>query len=413
MSELKVVMLTPHGDPLGRIGEPEVGGQCVYIRELSSHLALLGLKVQVFTRDRGDGKPSVEPIAPGAELVRLPCGPRTFIPKEALLPYLGEFAERVRTHLQGDEVLHSHFWDGGYVAEVLDWRGPWIHTSHSLGKRKLAAMPDADLSQYQDRIRIEKEVSEKCDLITAATNLEKDDLAKLYDVVPCKVVVIPPGVDTSRFRPPEDKDALRRELGFPDRPLVFTLGRLDERKGFDLFFRAAAHLLGQLRMDPAPLFVISAGVGGSPHEAEQRLKLEGLISSLGIEDHVRWLEVLPQEKLPLYYGAADVFVLPSRYELFGIVMLEAMACGVPVVATRFGGPAEVIAHGENGFLVDPTDTAEMAGAIEALVCDPELRREMGHRARRVVEERYSWEVSAQLHKNLYKGLASEKGKGER
>jgi len=128
---------------------------------------------------------------------------------------------------------------------------------------------------------------------------------------------------------------------------------------------------------------------------------------------VRWLEVLPQEELPLYYGAADVFVLPSRYELFGIVMLEAMACGVPVVATRFGGPAEVITHGENGFLVDPTDTEELARAIEVLVCDPELRREMGHRARRIVEERYSWEVSAQLHKNLYSRLASEKGKGER
>ena len=204
LPELKVVMLTPHGDPLGHIGEPEVGGQCVYIRELSTHLALLGLKVLVFTRDRGDGKPPVEPIAPGAELVRLPCGPRTFIPKESLLPYLGEFADRVRAFLKGDETLHSHFWDGGQVAQGLDWKGPWLHTSHSLGKRKLAAMPDADPAQYRDRIRIETQVCRKCDLITAATELERKDLEELYGVDPSKVVVIPPGVDTVRFRPPED-----------------------------------------------------------------------------------------------------------------------------------------------------------------------------------------------------------------
>ena len=411
MPELKVVMLTPHGDPLGHIGEPEVGGQCVYIRELSTHLALLGLKVLVFTRDRGDGKPPVEPIAPGAELVRLPCGPRTFIPKESLPPYLGEFADRVRAFLKGDETLHSHFWDGGQVAQGLDWKGPWLHTSHSLGKRKLAAMPDADPAQYRDRIRIETQVCRKCDLITAATELERKDLEELYGVDPSKVVVIPPGVDTVRFRPPEDKEALRRKLGFPARPLVFTLGRLDQRKGFDLFFQAAARLLERDRANP-PLFVISAGAGDSPQQEEQRRKLEELISSLGIRDHVWWLGVLPQGELPRYYGAADVFVLPSRYELFGIVMLEAMACGVPVVATRFGGPAEVIAHGETGFLVDPTDPEELAGAIEALLSNPELRREMGRRTRRAAEERYSWTASARLHRELYRRLQGEGGEGE-
>lgn len=160
-----------------------------------------------------------------------------------------------------------------------------------------------------------------------------------------------------------------------------------------------------------PLFVISAGAGEGPQEQEQRRKLEGLISSLGIEAHVRWLGVLPQVELPRYYGAADVFVLPSRYELFGIVMLEAMACGVPVVATRFGGLAEVIAHGETGFLVDPTDTTELAEAIEALVCNGELRGEMGRRARRAVEERYSWDASARLHEELYRRLLREKGEG--
>ncbi len=381
--------MTPHGDPLGKIGEPDIGGQCVYVRELSARLAVLGAKVTALTRDRGNGKAHSEEISPGAKVIRIPCGPSGFIPKENLLPYLGEFAARARSYLGGAKVLHSHYWDGGYVAAMLRNGRFWVHTPHSLGKLKQASLPDKGRYRYAERIKIETEIYSECDRVIALTRKEKEDLTSLYGVPGEKIIVIPPGVDTHRFRPPGDKEKLKRLLGLPHkRPAVFSLGRLDERKGFDLYFHAAATVIKKTR-GHEPIFVLSAGAG-HPDEEEERAKLERLIESLDIGKWVRWLKVLPEETLTLYYGAADVFVLPSRYEPFGIVMLEAMACGLPVVATVFGGPAEVIVNGVDGILVDPTDIDAMAEAILELLSDPEKRKSMGEKARARVVSRYSW-----------------------
>ena len=162
MSKETIVMITPHGDPLGRIGEPDVGGQCVYIRELSVALAAQGARVLAFTRDRSDGRPGREQIAPGADVIRIQCGPSGFLPKEQILPHLEEFAVALSTYLSGDEIISSHFWDGGHVASLLREPAKWVHTSHSLGKRKLASLPDADPGQYKDRIAIETRIL-RCD----------------------------------------------------------------------------------------------------------------------------------------------------------------------------------------------------------------------------------------------------------
>ena len=153
-------MLTPHGDPLGRIGEPDIGGQCVYIRELTKHLSLNGISVKVFTRDRGEGKPKTESFAKSAVVIRISCGPEEFVPKEEILPLLGDFADGVSEHIHGSEILHSHYWDGGHVASLLHDRQPWFHSTHSLGKVKQMSLPDFSRYQYEDRIRIEENVSE-------------------------------------------------------------------------------------------------------------------------------------------------------------------------------------------------------------------------------------------------------------
>ncbi len=397
-------MLTPHGDPLGRIGEPEIGGQCVYIRDLAMHLAQQGVRVTAFTRDRGEGKPSVEDICPGARVRRLTVGPPRFIRKEELEPYLGEFAEKAAQELQAVDVLHSHFWDGACVARELKDGRMWVHTSHSLGKRKLSALPQEQREQYTGRIRAETEAGRGSDVLVASTRLERQDLVDLYGVEPEKIEVIPPGVDTARFGPPEDKCALKRKFGFPAGPLAATLGRLDARKGFDLFVRAAAQLL---TAGEQLSFALSAGAARDPRE-EEHAKLQRVVEELALGDRFRWLNVLPQEELPSFYGAADVFVMPSRYELFGIVMLEAMACGVPVVATRFGGPAEVIEDGKDGILVDPTDISALVGALRELLLDAERCAAMGRRARGKVELGYSWKVSAQRHWELYGGAGEWK-----
>lgn len=403
-------MVTPHGDPLGRIGEPDVGGQCVYIRELSIALAAQGTKVVAFTRDRSDGKPKREQMAPGADVVRIPCGPKGFLSKEEILPYLGEFAAAVSDSLRGNEVISSHFWDGGYVAGLLQSPMNWVHTSHSLGKRKLASLPEANPLEYKDRIAIETDILQQCDAIIASTGLEEQDLRNLYRANAAKIAVIPPGVDADYFHPPSDKESLKKELGLSADPVVFTLGRLDPRKGFDLYFRAAAQVREHMDHQRRAQFLLSAGTSDeNEHEAEERNRLQQLLKSLSINDSVIWRPVLPESDIPRYYGASDLFVMPSRYELFGIVMLEAMACGVPVVATKFGGPPEVITDGENGRLIDPTDIKSFAAAVVELLRDPDRRKKMGETARKTIESKYSWEMIARRHLRLYADTGRSKG----
>ncbi len=395
-------MLTPHGDPLGRIGEPEIGGQCVYIRDLAMHLARAGVAVTAFTRDRGEGKPPSEEICPGAVVRRLAVGPRTFIPKEELEPYLPTFAAGVAEELGQDDVLHAHFWDGAFVAHLLKKGRRWLHTSHSLGRRKLAALPESEHAQYAGRIRAETVAGRACDVLVASTRVERDDLVELYAVDPQKIEVVPPGVDTARFSPASGNGqaVLRRAFSLPSGPLVAALGRLDPRKGYDLFLQAAAQLVAD---GEAFSFALSAGAADDPREAAEYGRLKGLVEELALGDRFRWMDVLPQDALADFYRALDVFVMPSRYELFGIVMLEAMACGVPVVATRFGGPAEVIEDGVDGLLVDPTDLSALGNALRSLLADPERCAKMGMRARSKVEQGYSWNASARRHRALYFG----------
>jgi glycosyltransferase involved in cell wall biosynthesis len=393
-------MITPHGYPLGRIGEPDIGGQCVYVRELSAHLAKAGYTVRIYTRDRGEGKATKEEYVPGATVIRVRCGPRGFVPKEELGPWLPEFIEGIKGDLDGDVVLHSHYWDGGYVARALRDGHPWFHTTHSIGKAKRAALPDGMQYRYDDRIRIETQIYRNCDRVVALTEMEREQIRDLYGVPEDRIVVIPPGVNTDVFVPPSDKREARRLVGYPDDvTVVFALGRLDERKGFDLFLRAAARLV---RRDdvPAALFVLSAG-GDEGQERAERRKLVRIVEEHALGGVLRWLPVLPEKDLPRYYGAADVFALPSRYEPFGIVMLEAMACAVPVVATRVGGPATVIDPGVTGLLVDPTDTDSFAEALATLICDPGKRQALGRRGRQEVEARFSWGIIVERHLAAY------------
>ncbi len=399
MPNARVVMLSPHGDPLGRIGEPDIGGQCVYIRELAKHLSAEGVQVRVFTRDRHEGKPPIEPFAPHASVVRIPCGPNGFIPKEDLLQHLPEFTARVGESIDGAEVLHSHYWDGGFVAEGLHTSQPWFHSTHSLGKVKQRSLPDEAKYQYADRLSIEESVYRGCDQVFALTDIEKTQIVELYHVAEEQIVVIPPGVDTSVFRPCSSKASLQEQLGLPKRLTVFALGRLDERKGLDLYLEAAGALCRKSDL-PAWSFVLSAG-DGSPQETEEQAKLADILERHQLQDRVIWLPVLPEEQLPLYYGASDIFVLPSRYEPFGIVMLEAMASGVPVVATNNGGPAKVIEHGVDGFLGDPQDVETFADFVESLLIDADLRHAFGQRAHQKIVQSYDWSVIAKRFRDAF------------
>ncbi|HEU68592.1 MAG TPA: glycosyltransferase family 1 protein [Candidatus Acetothermia bacterium] len=394
-----VMMLTPHGDPLGTIGAPEIGGQCIYVRELSAHLARLGLNVVAFTRDRGEGKPPVESICSGAWVERVPVGPRRFVPKEEIGPFLSDFARVVSQRLGAHTVIHSHFWDGAAVAQQLAAGRTWVHASHSLGKRKYAQVTPEERARHAERFEFEGRACQRSTWLVASTAAEAEDLVHLYGAPRERIRVIAPGVDTGRFAPPEDRERCKEEFGLaPGVPAVGTLGRLDPRKGFDLFMLCAERLL---RRGLDVQFLLSTGTGSDASEVEARRRLERLWNDLGLRDRLRWVDIVPQERLPRFYGALDVFVLPSRYELFGIVMLEAMACGVPLVATDNGGPAEVIRPGVDGLLVDVTDVDALADAVGAILKSPAAGREMGAAGRQRVVTGYSWSASAERHRQLY------------
>jgi len=400
-------MITPHGDPLGRIGEPDIGGQCVYVRELSEHLAKAGHEVRIYTRDRGEGKPAIEEYAPGASVHRILCGPAGFVPKEELKPHLGEFTAGVRDDLHGDEILHSHYWDGGFVAHALGLENPWFHTTHSIGKLKQAAVSKSVAYRFEERIRVETDVYRECDRVVALTQMERQQIHELYGVAERQIAVIPPGVNTESFAPLADRVAVRREFGWPEHAVVvFTLGRLDERKGFDLFLEAAASARAMSKTSDL-LFVMSTG-DGSDQEKLERERLDRIIEERRFDQDLLWLPVLPEKELPRYYGAADVFVLPSRYEPFGIVMLEAMSCELPVVATNVGGPATVVEPERTGLLIDPTDTDAFAKAIVTLIDSRDRRHDFGKRARLAAMKDFSWDAIASRHIVAYEEVLKEK-----
>ena len=268
------------------------------------------------------------------------------------------------------------------------------------------SLPDSSRYQYEDRIRIEENVYRGCNQVFALTDIEKEQIETLYHVASERIRVIPPGVDTSIFRPHPNPSLCRSELDLPDRTTVLALGRLDERKGFDLYVRAANEV-ANLEGMPEVSFILSAGNNSFQEEAE-RQKLDHLIKELALEKEFIWLPVLSEEIIPTYYGAADILVLPSRYEPFGIVMLEAMASEVPVVATNNGGPAKVIDHGIDGLLGNPEESKKFAELIASLILKPDKRLAFGQRARQKVEREYSWEAIADRFCDAY-GIEAQGG----
>lgn len=400
---MKIAMITPHGDPLGKLGEPDTGGQCVYVKELSKHLRKLGAEVDIFTRQRG-GRREIEQISENVRVIRIECGPEGFIPKEKLMPYLPEFTEKVAEYVEKRQygIIHTHYWDGGFVGLKLKerFRVKMVHTSHSLGVLKAKAL--GDFEPYKERIALEKEIYGKSDAIIATTKIEKNDIATLYGIDESKIYVIPIGVDTTFYKPMGNKGKLKKDLNLPQIPLVFALARLDPRKGLDLLIKSVPYIKRHYNGDF--LVLISTGTGAKEEKKEMN-KLLTLIRELNVEKEVKIIPAIePIDLVPKYYSAADVFVLPSPYEPFGIVMLEAMACKAPMVATKFGGPAEVIQDGYDGFLVDPKDSKEMGKKIAELLRDDKKRELFAERAYKKVMSKYSWSSVAKEVLSLLRGL---------
>jgi len=393
-------MLSVHACPLAKLGGRDSGGMNVYVREVARELARRGDRVDVFTRWREPDDPQIQELGPGASVIHIPSGPVRYIPKIEVYERIGQFTASILEYVEHNglkyDLVHSHYWLSAVVARELAarWDVPTVHMAHTLGlvKREVA---DEDPDAESDiRVEIERRAVRRSDGLVAASEIEAGELLRLYHADPAKLSIVPCGVDTDVFRPIRQVDA-REALGRDQcERLVLFVGRIEQIKGIDVLLDALGLLFKRrpdLRGDVC-LVVVGGALdpGDDAPETEKIQELRRLVHEHRMEDSVDFIGSIDQPRLALWYSAADLCAVPSLTESFGLVALEAMACGTPVVATRVGGLQTVVEDGESGLLVPPGDHAALAEAIEQLLMDHRLRTHLAHGARDRAEH-FTWQ----------------------
>jgi D-inositol-3-phosphate glycosyltransferase len=379
-------MLSAHTSPLEQPGSGDAGGMNVYVLELARRLAARGVEVEVFTRSTSRHQPPVVEAAPGVLVRHVTAGPFEGLTKDDLPSQLCGFVRDVlRAEVeQGPahfDLVHSHYWLSGQVGTVAAerWDVPLVHTMHTMAKVKNAHLAEGDRAEPIGRVVGEEEIVRIADRLVANTEEERRELVDLYGADPGHVDVVHPGVDLDRFRAGRRDDA-RRTLGLdPDAALLLFAGRIQPLKAPDVVVRAAALLLER---DPAlreRLQVVVVG-GASGSGLDRPTSLADLVDELGVADVVRLEPAVTQDVLADWYAAADAVCVPSHNESFGLVAIEAQACGTPVVAARVGGLSTAVADGVSGVLVDGHDPRDYAAALHPLLTDRALRDELGAKA---------------------------------
>lgn len=410
--QFRVAVLSVHTSPLARLGSRDAGGMNVIIRRLAEQLGSMGAGVDVFTRRSESHGPSVVPFARNARLVQIKAGPPRYVAKQKLEEYLPQFVTGVKRFADGEsqgyDLVHSHYYLSGWAGSVLAhcWRLPHVQSFHTLARVKDAVLPHAASAEAERRAAIEAHVMATADRVIAASATERQEMVDFYGAAPSKVTVIPHGLDLALFRP-LDREAAKQRLGVSGRPVLLFVGRMDRIKGVETLLRATCELL---RAQPACELRLLI-VGGDRQvrvlddAARELLRLRALVAELGLRETVKFIGPREQADLPVHYAAADVCVVPSYTESFGMVALEAMACGTPVVAANVGGLRSTVVHGETGFLVQGRDPARFAAYIAELLASPELCARFG---RNGVEraQRYQWPVVARQLHTTYLSLIS-------
>ncbi|MBC8123208.1 MAG: glycosyltransferase family 1 protein [Gemmatimonadaceae bacterium] len=404
-AQRRVALISVHGDPAATIGAEQAGGQNVYVREVGRHLAALGHQVDMFTRRISPDQPEIVQIAPGCRVVRLAAGPLEYTSRDHLYQYLPAFVtsllQFVKKQRLSYEAVHTNYWLSGQVGlmlrEVLHI--PQIHTYHSLGAVKYLNVTEIP-SVAKTRLKIEKAILETAERVVATSPQEEAHMRQ-YVSRAGRIDVIPCGVDIENFQP-VDRSAARKQLGWgEDEKILFYVGRFDRRKGIETLVRAAARLSYPVRL------VIGGGFTKDRGDGLERERIGQIVESLGLAERTVFPGRLDQEDLATYYSAADATVVPSHYEPFGLVAVEAMACGTPVVASKVGGLCYSIVHEETGLLVPPRDEMQFAEAFDRILTNPALRDKLGEASIRRIHNHFTWAgVSRQLG-NLYKRLAVE------
>ncbi len=406
---MNIAMLSYHTCPLATLGGKDTGGMNVYVRDLTRALGALGIHVDVFTRSQDEHVPHVlHDLGYGNRVVHVPAGPEHPIARKELAEYIPQFVDGIRAFADEKgiryDVIHSHYWMSGIAAASLSdlWGGaPILHMFHTLGEMKNRIARSDEEREGQYRIEGEKRVLKRANRLIVATEAEKAQLLWLYKGDVRKMEVIPPGVDVSHFYP-IPKDEARLFIGLkPDQCMVLFVGRIEPLKGVDTLIRAMSCLKFQSVAHPVYLAVIGGEPDASPDlMTAEMARLQSLCDDLCMGQTVIFLGKRAQDTLPYYYSAADVLVMPSFYESFGMVALEAMACGTPVIASQVGGLAFLVRDGETGFTVPEGDPSALCDRLTLLLSDPELRTRTGQRAAEYAQG-YAWDKIASRIVEVY------------
>ena len=393
-------MLSVHTSPLASPGGRESGGMNVYVRELSQAMGTRGYVVDVFTRRASPDQPDAQPFGPNARVINIDAGPAGPLEKEALAAHLEEFEAQLLAFVEREgaayDMVHSHYWMSGEVATHLAarWQVPHVAMFHTLGEVKNRAR--ATEHEPASRIEAERRIARSADRIVVASAHEQHLLTALYGADAERIAIVPCGIDLELFAPME-KEFARRKLGLKDgERVILFVGRIEPLKGIDILISAAA----QLHEDENFIVLI---VGGDARAAAEIEQLRAQAERLGIDHHISFEGAVEHSRLPLYYNAADVCVVPSYYESFGLVAVESMACGTPVVASRVGGLTTTVQDGETGYLIPWRCPEPFAERLELLLDNDELRASFGRAGREAVE-RFRWANVADAVGALYESL---------
>lgn len=409
MFKKRIAILSVHASPLAQAGGKKAGGMNVYIRELAPQFARSGIAVDIYTRRSDHNAPEVDySLGDGIRVIHLPAGLAHLLTPDDIYPHLSQFAAGViaftTRHNITYDLIYSHYWLSGWVAQKLKevWNIPFVQMFHTLGHMKNRISPGQPPCP-DVRVAVETRIVEWADCIVAATPAEHAQLLWLYRADRRKIAIVPPGVDAERFSPLGHVEA-KRQLGLDeDQNLLLFVGRIEPLKAVDSILEA----IGLIRQQCSSLLdgVYFAVIGGDPKDPDdlELARLQSMAANMCLKEQVRFLGTKDHDMLPSYYAAASAVIVPSDYESFGMVALEAMASGTPVIASDVGGLAFLVRDSQTGFLVPVRDPSSLAKAIRVILTEPEQRQKLGQNAAELAQQ-YAWPHIAEQLISVFDGL---------
>ncbi len=414
----RLAVLSLHTSPLAQPGTGDGGGMNVYVRELTAALARTGVTCDVFTRAWSSDLPAIVDVEPGLRVHHVQAGPLEILPKESLPAVVDEFTARVLERMTDAAIsagaaggglpytsVHANYWLSGLAGHVIkhELNLPLVCTFHTLDRVKAESMPEeVEADMPHRRAEAEASIIDCSDAVLASCTVEAEQIASLYGGEPGRIRIVPPGVDHAFFGPGHRPQA-RRALGLPlDGRLLLFVGRIQPLKCADVAIETLAELL---EGGGTPYRLVVVGGPSGPHGEKSLQRLYDVADARGVREHVHFIAPQPHELLSSYYRGADVCVVPSRSESFGLVALEAAACGTPVVASAVGGLTTLVDHGHTGFLVDEPDPRAYAAAVRRVLDEP-LAAERLSTASVLRARRYTWRAAARTLMELHDELAS-------